>query len=271
MNCLTAALQWLDMGFTPIPHVYRSKTPLVKWGQWVNTLPSSDMVRGWFSGLRNLGIVLGKGLTILDFDDLDAYAEWTGPLTYAVRSNRGVHVYYWIDEPTCTAPMIGGEVLSTGHLITVPPSVHESGRQYTPINNLPITRLATLAETGVRFHVLEAKENREKPVAPGTGLLWLPTQGSGYAGNESPVTRIKNHIKIGSVLLGYDPGKSFMMTCPFHSDSKPSLAVYHDTNRAKCFAVGCPASRGIDVIDAVALRYHLPLNDAIKLLASNLP
>jgi len=46
--------------------------------------------------------------------------------------------------------------------------------------------------------------------------------------------------------------------CPFHNDKDPSLIIYRDKNRFKCF--GCGASGS--VIDVVMLALHLSFRDA---------
>jgi hypothetical protein len=270
MNTLDYALLWHDRGISPIPLSYRSKKPIVEWGQWVNALPPIALIKCWFRGMRNIAIVLGKDYVILDFDERMDYHRWRaqhGIDTYTVKSNRGYHVYLQIDEQTETAAMIGGEILAAGHMITVPDSVHKSGHQYAPINDYGIKRIESLAAVGIKpieiiKHVVCADSTDNM-----SNRVWLPT-GERYESIESPIERIKRSTSIASLLGQTNKNKSFIMLCPFHDDSTPSLQVWSDENKAYCHAPHCKAHRSIDVIDCAELLWRVDKKRAIGMLAS---
>ena len=68
--------------------------------------------------------------------------------------------------------------------------------------------------------------------------------------------------KIETLYVGqlHRTGKVFMGICPFHQDSKPSFAIYPETNSWYCFA-GCG---GGDVIDFYMRLNNLDFKDAIN-------
>lgn len=272
MKALDHALMWHDRGVAPIPLSYRSKKPVVEWGIFRSTLPPIALVKRWFAGLRNIAIVINQDYVILDFDIPIEYHRWRMRYelkTYTVKSNRGYHVYLRMDEPITTSAMAGGEILATGHMITVPCSVHRSGHQYAAINDHPIQRVNSLANIGITPIEIEPSEHFDiageyDDYAP---RYWLPT-GEWRESTESPIEKIKRYISIAS-LLG-QPGRqsSYVMICPFHDDSTPSFQVWPADNRAYCHAPHCKAHRSIDVIDCASLLWKVDTKRAIGMLAS---
>jgi len=112
-------------------------------------LPSKAQIDLWYDDnpLKNLALICGwNGLLVLDFDSVEAYAcfmcwhlERDREIldTYRVSSNRGVHVYYYLSEPAKLNSIQGAlyEIKCSGKLVTTPPSVHESGRVYTSLDD----------------------------------------------------------------------------------------------------------------------------------------
>ncbi len=273
MNALDHALMWYDRGVAPIPLMYRSKKPVVEWGTYRTTLPPRALLKRWFLGLRNIAIVLNQDYVILDFDDAKEYHKWRIKNqidTYTVKSNRGYHVYFRMDEPTRTAAMIGGEILADGHMVTVPCSVHHSGNSYRAINDFSIARVESIASVGVEAIEFDARQSETIY----TGELddyqaraWLPT--GGYAeSKESPIDKIKRYASISRLLGQSSNSSSFVMRCPFHEDGTPSFQVWPADNRAYCHAPHCIAHRSIDVIDVAALLWKVDTKRAIGMLAS---
>ncbi len=273
MTALDHALLWYDRGISPIPLMYRSKKPVVDWGIFRTTLPPRALLKHWFLGLRNIAIVLNHDYVILDFDIPDFYHRWRiqHPLkTYTVKSNRGYHVYFQSDERLETSAMQGGEILAAGHMVTVPCSVHQSGHAYSAINDHAIMRIDSVTSIGITPIPIEAQ--RVEQTYDGIcedyeARAWLPTGGFDSA-DESPIAKIKRYASI-TKLLGYTSKNStFVMRCPFHDDSTPSLQVWPADNKAYCHAPRCVAHRSIDVIDAAALLWKVDTKRAIGMLAS---
>ncbi|CCF79863.1 DNA primase [Helicobacter bizzozeronii CCUG 35545] len=66
--------------------------------------------------------------------------------------------------------------------------------------------------------------------------------------------------------LGYHPkraGASFVISCPFHEERTPSLALYPNTNTWKCFGCG----KGGDVINFMEYRSNSGFYDAVMQVA----
>lgn len=60
--------------------------------------------------------------------------------------------------------------------------------------------------------------------------------------------------------------KKLSVSCPFHSDDSPSMVVFTDTDRFKCY--GCGAKG--DQIDAVALARGISIKAALEILQADL-
>jgi hypothetical protein len=272
MDTLDYALMWHERGVSPIPLLYRSKKPIVEWGIFRSTLPPTALIKRWFSGLRNIAIIINQDYVILDFDLPIEYHRWRMRYrlnTYTVKSNRGYHVYLQVDEPVNTAPMSGGEILASGHMVTVPCSVHQSGRRYVVINDSPILRVESVAAIGITPIEIERDEHHNVVgnYDDYTPRAWLPT-GERQQSDELPIERIKRYISIASLLGQTAKQASFVMRCPFHDDSTPSLQVWPTDNRAYCHAPHCKAHRSIDVIDCAELLWKVDKRRAISMLAS---
>jgi Bifunctional DNA primase/polymerase, N-terminal len=273
MTALDHALLWYDRGISPIPLIYRSKKPVVDWGIFRTTLPPRALLKAWFRGLRNIAIVLNHDYVILDFDIPDAYHCWFSqhPIkTYTVKSNRGYHVYLRVAESLDTSAMQGGEVLAAGHMATVPCSVHKSGHKYAAINDHQILCIDALADVGIIATPIEVQ--RTDQTYDGIShdyeaRAWLPTGGF-ESSNESPISKIKRYASITKLLGFTSKNSTFVMRCPFHDDSTPSLQVWPADNKAFCHAPHCVAHRSIDVIDTAALLWKVDTKRAIGMLAS---
>lgn len=171
---LDSALAWLNLGVAVVPQKYGGKKPIAPWGVYRHRLPDEAELRQWFGNGRryNLAVVTGwRGLAALDFDNPQNYYQWLMTMgrgigqTYQVLSSKGMHVYYFIREKTsyvnlhagrkespgrCALPDAHGpsacEVKAGGVLITVPPSMHGSGRRYEVLSDKPILTVDSLAD-----------------------------------------------------------------------------------------------------------------------------
>ena len=151
------ASYWTGNGIAVIPIAYRDKRPRVpSWREFQNRLPTADELRRWFqSKFSNVAIITGwRGLVVLDFDQQPLYRLWhdwsitaapQARLSYTVQTSRGVHVYFYVDEPVQTMRAGTIDVKAGGGYVLAPPSIHPSGRAYRVINNNPIQRVPRLA------------------------------------------------------------------------------------------------------------------------------
>lgn len=151
---LAAALANRRRGWSVIPVI--GKKPLCAWARYQTELPTVAQIRSWFSNLQVTGIALitGQlsGVAARDFDTAEAYAAFeaqypalAGSLP-TVRSGRkegtGRHVYFEPVQHQRTKVLDDGELRDEGGYIILPPSLHESGREYEqlipfPVGNLP--------------------------------------------------------------------------------------------------------------------------------------
>lgn len=169
---LDTALYWHSQNISTVPLYYRSKCPaskaLIKSGlvgpdgraTWLplkQQLPTEQQIQQWFNGRKyNLALVTTENLVVLDFDTVKNFALWycwqqeNNPVvidTYMVTTSRGLHLYYWVQEPfeKITVQHLPYEIRSHGSLTTAPPSVHQKGIPYRGIGNpagiLPVERI----------------------------------------------------------------------------------------------------------------------------------
>lgn len=266
---LKTALFWLDQGVAPIPLVYKSKTPVVKWTEFRSRLPSEAMVNLWFEQPRNLALLTGwQNLAVIDFDSPEAYAAWLCwnleqnpqvPDTYRVQSSRGVHLYYYFREPVRLSSLKGAlfEVKCAGRLVTAPPSIHESGRPYTALDDPRNIRVVRPEEILNYFPVHFI---RPAPLVPSR---FAPTADPERV---SCIGEIKAKVKI----LTFFPhavqvdqeGRYWQTDCPFHG-RHGNFWIDNVLNRCGCWA-GCG---NFDVIDLWGKMNNLGLAESIRDLA----
>lgn len=155
---LQYARYYLSKGLHPIPIEYprpgdpkSGKKPLVKWEKYQDTPPTDAELVKWFSvGLRNIGILLGRGKMAVDMDGegaeellLEAGVEipFDAPRS---RTSAGYHALMSVTADVGdrvnllgrTEKDAGGKLLKPlidirgiGYLVA-PPSVHASGHVY---------------------------------------------------------------------------------------------------------------------------------------------
>jgi len=271
-------LDLLSAGVAVIPVGYRSKKPEVRWRTYQDRLPTEQEISTWFrpGRLVNYAAVCGwNGLTVLDFDDTDGYADWlmwcvhqqgiaalVATTTYRVITRRGVHVYVFVaDEPRC-GHFNGGDIKGRGGYVLIPPSVHPSGHIYAPWDNsAPILSVQTLADLLPDPPPEPAPQPIPLTRVYGASSLWPA----------STVERIQQGIDILSLLPpAVQTGNHwFMVCCPFHDDRSPSMWV--DTKRQICGCYAGCTPKPLDVIDLYARLNGMDNRTAIRELAKGLP
>jgi len=156
MDAYQIALNWHAAGVACIPICARSKTPaLTSWMPYTERLPTPRELCAWFDGTAyNIAVLTGCGLTILDWDDMEAYSRWLCSLdgrrgladTFTVRTSRGVHLYFWCDGETRSAHGDGWDVKGYHGYCLTAPSIHPSGAVYQAAGTLgDIARLPAIA------------------------------------------------------------------------------------------------------------------------------
>lgn len=275
---LDVVQEWYERGFTPLPLHYPTKRAAVQWHSWQKRRPSLSVVRKAFDHkfYRNLGVLCGKvsgGLVVLDFDRPLHYYQWRDGRnvnTYTVRTGRGFHVYYRLeDPPDGTCSMKGGEVKASGYVVA-PPSTHPSGRPYREVgSSRAVLSAANLEALGV---VAEFVENASLPPSRDPQVHPSSKEVGGTLAD-----RVKAVLPITRVLSQYTELKPsgngwYVCRCPFHDDHSPSMWVNPKAGLCQCFKPGCRGrgDRPMDVINLYGRLKGLRNGDAIRELARKL-
>lgn len=271
-------LQFLENGIAVIPVRFASKKPLIRWQRYQNRLPTERDFRRWFRPERppcNAAVVCGwQGLTVLDFDEAESYLAWQAwaitqgdPAravalgTYRVQSNRGLHVYLFIEDAPRCGRFTWGEFKGRGGLCLIPPSVHPSGHCYRALDeSAPILRVSALEQ------VIPDPPVISTPLTEESAVLIFPTSGLWPLGL---IGEIKARVSLLEFLPGARPHGSgtrwYHLRCPFHDDREPSFWVDTERGVCNCYA-GC-FDRPQDVIGLYARLHGLTNREAIKTLA----
>ena len=262
------ALFWLDAGIATVPLCYRSKKPLIPWTEFKSKLPTAGQIEQWYIAPRNIALVCGwQNLIVLDFDAPECYAAWYCLMlehnekmtnTYRVMSNRGIHVYYYLSEPIRLGSIQNAlfEVKSSGRLCTTPPSIHESGKPYTSLDNPENIRTVKpewiLNYSPVQFQPIAApilKRSRYAPTILNDSQIGI-------------VEQIKSQIKIKSLFGIFDvldnEGRYLRTHCPLHGH-KNNFWIDTKSNMGGCYA-GCGT---FDIIGLFAKMNNLSMSEAV--------
>ncbi len=264
MNRLETALLWHALGIATMPILARDKRPaLPTWKSFQNILPSQSALRTWFESDRyNLAVITGwENLVVLDFDNRDVFARWClthRAETYQVQTQRGVHLYFYCQEPVECTRGDGWDVKASGGYVLAPPSIHPSGHIYTAVGS-------PLEIAGCR----SIWDLVDKPEAP-LPLLHNSSDLDPFdAAMQPPIGATLQEIKTRHTLasvLGLAPSRRrIMLKCPLpgHDDRNASFAVFPD-DHFYCF--GC--NRHGDVLDLIALTKNITIAEAMSYLTS---
>jgi hypothetical protein len=197
---LTAALNYLRLGFSIVPQLPGKKHPRVKWKQFQERPPTEEEVRCWFRRWPPAGVavVLGavSGLFAIDVDGEQADAalrERLGgePAAPKVLSGSGkpcrYHLFFRAPGLPTRAKITPWhpnlEFRGDRGVIVLPPSLHMSGNCYAwaagrslddlPLPELPAPVLEALAERAARDGRAAAKATARRPAVPAAGLAGL--------------------------------------------------------------------------------------------------
>lgn len=296
LSTLDAAKFWLDAGVATVPLYPRSKVPagqaLIRsglsvlkdgeikgtWTPLKTRLPNEEMINLWFEDGQpyNLAVVTGwSGLVVVDFDSVDEYAAWLCwqlmhnskiTETFKVSSSRGVHLYYFLSNPTekvisaylpedkrLGLSAAGYEVKYGGKLVTTAPSVHPSGKEYTILSDKILT-IRSIQD------VLTYS-----PVALHAPIVWLPR--SKFAPVDTDKSSIET-IKESVSLLAFFPtarkldDHRYLADCPLHGH-RANFWLDTSLGVCGCFA-GCNGGKAMNVVQLFATMNNCDVKMAIR-------
>lgn len=279
MTLFEIALSWVKQGFSVIPIGYYSKRPAIKsWEPYKNRLPTELELLQWFpSELRNIGLVTGNGLVVIDFDVMDVFNYWYElfPInTYMVKTRRGIHVYVITQEPAKNYHSDLLDIKAERGYVLIPPSVHPSGYQYQVHKNADILWINKLEDILPSSFTPEPEKILLAP-PPDTESLTIGSDPWDIA--DSAVTfeidivqKIRERVSLLSLLPDAKSssldGRWYVSFCPFHEDHNPSFWI--DITRRLCGCRKCNIKE-MDVIDLYARLNHISNREAILYFARN--
>lgn len=135
---IEVALEYLSMGYRPIPLIPRTKRSHVKWSVYRARPPTENEIRSWFgAGEQNIALVTGNGIVVVDVDDpamVSTVLERCGNTPMRCRTPSGMHLYYsQPDSELSTAVRVNGtpiDIRSDGAYAVCPWSRNADGVSY---------------------------------------------------------------------------------------------------------------------------------------------
>ena len=137
----------INQGFSVIPihgnnYPAQPKKPATSWKIFQKRLPKRYEIDNWFTqDITAIGIICGviSHLMVLDFDDHLIYHSFckefpTFSNTYTVKTRRGYHLYFKVDQHIRTHHFSGGDVKGDRSYVIAPPSII-NGVQYQVIKD----------------------------------------------------------------------------------------------------------------------------------------
>lgn len=283
---LQTALSWYNRNVVPIPCKPGTKRPAIPWRRWQTARPPRALVERWFTPPRNLALLTGNPLLVLDFDKLSSYYKWKLDYpdlaeTYTVVTPRpGRHVYFHVDKPVSTMHLDDIDVRGTRALVMALPSVHPSGELYQAVEaDAELLRVAGLAQVLPGW---EDSVKKERPVAHQvSGCNSFLTESC--VPGQDLVSRIKRALPILTLLQRWTMpipssrnGRWWVMRCPHpgHVDLNPSFWADAKRGICGCFKPSCaatqPGGKAMDVINVWAWLYDINNRRAIQELVSEI-
>lgn len=275
MNALDTALLWHSLGIATIPCLHRSKRPaLQSWREFQNVLPRESQLRAWFSNPDyNLAVICGwENLVVIDFDCEVAFHQWWNGLkgktaciieqTHKVKTPRGYHFYFFIEEMPESVKLDKVDVKAHGTYVLAPPSIHPCGKPYIGYSTSGIRHLNSITDVLPDFK--KALEQQRAKIQPKTYDAYEDAMRPWSPGNGASIEDIKARWSVADV-LGYSKSpRRWQTKCPLsgHDDVVASFTIYPG---GRWFCFGC--QRGGDVIDLYAALHQTDIAGAMREMA----
>lgn len=247
------------------------KRPLRK-SEIVNGIIESDGKIISYDGM-NIGIVTGKvsNCIVLDIDDLSALEKLKKlgdlPLTWKVRSNRGIHLYFNYNDTISSMKIWNSiDILSDKKQVVAPPSVHPSGSLYRWVLSPKQIEKADLPMWLVKYLIEYNNQNScDKPLSKKINIKKLYNKKNAF--NRDNINNLLNRVDWVDYFSRFTTnitgnGEWLSCKCPFHDDKHNSFSFNKNHGGWKCFA-GCGSGNGIQ---AVQLLSNTDFRQAILIL-----
>ena len=268
MTLLETAITWVKKGYSVIPVGYYSKKPILKsWELYKTRLPNDTELREWFpTQLRNIGLITGNGLTVIDFDVEEVFRFWYSlfPIsTYMVKTRRGVHVYLHTEQPAKNYHSDLLDIKAERGYVLIPPSVHPSGFQYQVFMDQPILKVEKLEDVLPIEFLPEPKKLTIPLLETVSDDPWaIADQAERF--EMGVIDSIRKQVSLLSIVNGAEKssfdGRWYVSYCPFHEDHNPSFWI--DIQRGMCGCRKCNIKE-MDVINLFARLHQISNQEAI--------
>lgn len=251
---LSIALTWLERGIPLIPLQPGSKHIIPGFGPYSQHITTADQAQFWFVERRaNLGLVCGRGMVVLDFDDAASHARWAASwpgaaASYTEKTRRGYHVHF-LGESRSYRHSDGFEVKGAGAVVAAAPA-QVGGFVYQVVN----------ASAALQHLPGALSLSSDSPKAV--------TLDKGDA--QDLVARIKAQLSLVAVAqemtrITSKNGRYWHGKCPLPGHDDKHASFYVDAERG---VWGCYACQKYgDVINLWALGHNLSIREAIASLA----
>ena len=284
------SLFFLANGIATIPIRFMDKRPKLKsWEKYKTTLPNITELSTWFTGgtFHNYGVVMGwSNLAVFDFDDMGSFWKWQGwtfdlpkghpaaelaDFAFSVKTARGVHVYFRLEEPGYNCSVKGLDIKRNGYVIG-PGSIHPSGKEYKASGDFYLPVVKSLDDL-LPPDWLDGLANPPEPeisIQYHTELSSDPfdTISNPIDSDKDIAEQIKQRVPIQSLFTELIPSSNgYMMTaCPFHNDANPSFWIDTKKQIGNCHTCNFP--KPLDSINVYAKMNSISTRDAILQLVN---
>jgi hypothetical protein len=172
------------IGWSIVPLVPRGKEPLVAWQKFQSQRATASQITAWWRTwpTANVGVITGaiSRLVVVDLDGPEGLAQREKfPETAAVRTGRGLHLYYRHPMGSMVANRVGllphVDVRGDGGFVVGPPSIHASGAVYTweslTITLVPLPDWIVTAESVGEARTKKRHNETNPPSPAGANLI----------------------------------------------------------------------------------------------------
>jgi hypothetical protein len=191
-----AALDYLGMGYHPIPVEPRGKRPLTSWAYYQDVAPTPEQIHEWWTRWpdANIALVLGRGTFAVDCDTAeawDAVKQHIPPDAPLSKTAKGYHALLAGTVPDRVGAAPGVDIRGVGYIVASP-SVHPTGHVYhwetplCPADELPAASPALLA----------LAQRKTAPAQPAVDGDWVTAALAGVAegGRDAMCTRLAGYL-----------------------------------------------------------------------------